>query len=159
MLFTLPNEIFSEILSYLNIQELINVEKSFAIDLPVYLYKLAHKRKFSNAIAEINSIIYTLDQDDSHRINSSCRVDSRSTTRYNCHSGSFLTFDRKYANGVRLPKNITYNRYAYKPRYPDDECGHSPYTGVSTYSWLDPVTNITDGMITDDFVYDRKPIY
>jgi hypothetical protein len=158
MLPTWPNEIFFEILGYLNVQELMNVEKSFAIDLPIYLYKSAHKRTFSKSIAEIENIIYTIDQDDSRRINDSRRVESKSTTTYTGHSGSFLTFTCKYVNGISLSKNMSYNRYAYKGYRDDDGINHLPYTGVSTYASWTSANDGPDGMITDDFIYERKPI-
>jgi len=160
MLFTLPNEIFFKILDYLRVQELMNVEKSYAIDLPIYLYKSAHKRTFSKSIAEINSIIYTINQDGSRRMNDSRRMDSKSTTIYNGHSRSFMTFTRKYDYSTSLSKNMGYNRYAYKGYRDEDGINHLPYTGVSTYAsavWNSLDTRI-GGMITDDFIYERKPI-
>lgn len=157
----LPNEIFFEILSYLDYKDLLVVEKTFTNDIPLYLYKFAHKRLFSKSITGINNMIYVVSQDESQLVNESRRILRNISTKYHGCTGSFLLFSSRYINknNVTYPKSKEYNRYAYK-NHDDDECGHSPYTGVSTYTWWKTQngSTFTDGMITDDFIYTRKPM-
>ena len=162
MLLTLPNEIFCEILCYLDAPDLVSI-KSLNINIPTYVYKFTHIRALKSSLELINSIDYSIKR------STSTRKCASSTVKYEVVYGWYMTFS--YVRTDKVDTDITnkyskikgYNRYVYKGYRNDDEINHLPYIGTSTYSHQ--VYNInntpmnieaTEGMITDDFIYERK---